>query len=107
MLVWLPWDDRVPVCDEILVGVILELWVSQELWLVDGLADILGDKDPDTEEVEEEDSNALFVLEGLLVTDPEYETLAVVEGLCVTDQDFVTLPVNVGVQVRKRVAVDV
>jgi len=74
---------------------------------VEPLADILGDKEPDTDKDADPDSNALAVLEELLVTDPEYEILAVVEGLCVTDQDFVTLPVNVGVQVRTRVDVDV
>lgn len=93
--------------DKILVDVILELWVSQEVWLVYKLADILGDDDPETEEVDEEESKELIVSEGLLVTDPEYETLAVVEGLFVTDQDFVTFAVNVGVHVRTRVAVDV
>lgn len=93
--------------DKILVDVILELWVSLELWVAYKLADILGDDDPETEEVDEEDSRELIVSEELLVTDPEYETLAVVEGLFVTDQDFVTFAVNVGVQVRTRVAVDV
>ena len=63
MLVWLPCDDRVPVYDKILVDVIVELWVSQELWVFELHADILGDKDSDIDEDEEEDSNELAVLE--------------------------------------------